>query len=76
MISIYKYLFFLVFLSCDNDTEKTDLSNPEIPIVLNNQLPAEEKPLELVWSDEFDEMELNLKNWSVELDDCCPGLCG
>ena len=50
----------MFFLSCDNDTEKTELLHPEIPTALNNKLPLEKKPLELVWSDEFDGVKLEL----------------
>ena len=32
--------------------------------------------LELVWSDEFDGTTLNLDNWTYELGDGCPNLCG
>ena len=32
--------------------------------------------LELVWSDEFDATTLNLDNWTYELGDGCPNLCG
>ena len=76
MISVYRFLLFLVFQSCDKDAGKTDLLNSDISTVTTSQLPAEEKPLELVWSDEFDGTELNLENWSFELGDGCPDLCG
>ena len=32
--------------------------------------------MELVWSDEFDGSELNPQNWSHELGNGCPNLCG
>ena len=64
MISVYRFLLFLVFLSCDKDAGKTDLLNDEISTAPTSQLPAEEKPLELVWSDEFDGTELNLETVS------------
>jgi beta-glucanase (GH16 family) len=31
---------------------------------------------QLVWSDEFDGTELDLSNWSYEIGDGCPDLCG
>lgn len=31
---------------------------------------------QLVWSDEFDSPSIDLDNWSFEIGDGCPGLCG
>jgi len=32
--------------------------------------------MELVWSEEFDQVELNTSDWNYELGDGCPNLCG
>ena len=39
-------------------------------------LQAQKEERELVWADEFDKPNLNSKNWTFELSDGCPNLCG
>ena len=73
---LYKLSLFLLFLSCEKDAEKTDSLDIEITTPSTSQAPLVDIPLELVWSDEFDGAELNLENWSFEMGDGCPDLCG
>lgn len=67
-------LFFLI--SCSDGEEKSESLNIDIILPPPNSEPEIEKSLELVWSDEFDGTALKLDNWSFELGDGCPGLCG
>lgn len=76
MKSLYKLSLFLLFLSCEKDAEKTDSLDIEITTPSSSQVPLVDIPLKLVWSDEFDGAELNLENWSFDLGDGCPDLCG
>ena len=76
MKSLYKLSLFLLFLSCGKDAEKTDSLDIEITTPSTSQAHLVDIPLELVWSDEFDGAELNLENWSFEMGDGCPDLCG
>ena len=73
---LYKLSLFLLFLSCEKDSEKTDSLDIEITLPASSQVSLLENPLELVWSDEFDGAELNLENWSFEMGDGCPDICG
>ena len=76
MKNLYKLSLFLIFLSCEKDSENTDSLDIEITLPSSSQFSVLENPLELVWSDEFDGAELNLENWSFEMGDGCPDLCG
>jgi beta-glucanase (GH16 family) len=38
--------------------------------------PGTEDNWQLVWSDEFDGPAINEENWSFEIGDGCPNLCG
>ncbi len=38
--------------------------------------PDDYAEMSLVWSDEFDGPEINMDNWTFELGDGCPDLCG
>lgn len=76
MKNVFKFSLFLLFISCDNEGENTE--SLEVQIIMppfNNELEIE-KPIELVWSDEFDGTELNLEDWSFDIGDGCPDLCG
>ncbi len=49
----------------------------------NNPIPPDPEPpvddldfQDLIWSDEFDGDQLDLSNWSYEIGDGCPNLCG
>ena len=76
MKNLYKLSLFLIFLSCEKDSENTDSLDIEITLPSSSQFSVLENPLELVWSDKFDGAELNLENWSFEMGDGCPDLCG
>ena len=70
----YLLLFSVFFLSqCENQTSSTSYQD-ESAVEINETL--EPKLLTLVWADEFDGNELNLENWSFEIGDGCPNLCG
>ena len=71
---------FLVFIAgsfltnCQSETSAQEniQSTPET----TSTVTTFQSELELVWSDEFDGTTLNLDNWSYELGDGCPNLCG
>ena len=71
---------FLVFIAssfftnCQSESQAQESIEPTMsntPIV-----EAVEIEPKLVWSDEFDGTTLNLDNWTYELGDGCPNLCG
>ena len=64
---------FLVY-SCQSDASTVQQEENDE----SSQLTPEPEPEErvLVWSDEFDGTSLDLNNWSFELGDGCPNLCG
>ena len=76
MKTVLKLVLFLLFFGCQKDSEKEDAFEVEVNLPSPATEPVLEKPLELVWSDEFDGPELNLEDWSFDLGDGCPNLCG
>ena len=76
MKTVLKLVLFLLLFSCQKDSEKEDAFEVEVNLPSPATEPVLEKPLELVWSDEFDGPELNLEDWSFDLGDGCPNLCG
>ena len=71
---------FLVFIAgsfltnCQSETSAQE--NTQIALETNSMVELEKPELTLVWSDEFDATTLNLDNWTYELGDGCPNLCG
>ena len=71
---------FLVFIAgsfltnCQSETSAQEniQSTPET----TSTVTTLQSELALVWSDEFDATTLNLDNWTYELGDGCPNLCG
>ena len=76
MIDFLKIVLLLFFVGCQADSASTENINEQIQTTTPAGVPEVEKVLELVWSDEFEGTELNLENWSFELGDGCPDLCG
>lgn len=60
MKTVLKLVLFLLLFSCQKDSEKEDAFEVEVNLPSPATEPVLEKPLELVWSDEFDGPELNL----------------
>lgn len=56
----------------DDDTDNAELVIPETGYTTPLSYPG----FHLVWNDEFDGETLNLDNWTYEIGDGCPGLCG
>ena len=69
-------LFLLTFLlfSCQSDGSNTQSINDESLTEDTPEKGSGERVL--VWADEFDGSTLDLNNWSFELGDGCPNLCG
>ena len=71
---------FLVFIAgyflSNCQSEKSAQENTQIALETNSMVEPEKPELALVWSDEFDATTLNLDNWTYELGDGCPNLCG
>ena len=71
---------FLVFIAgyflSNCQSEKSAQENTQIALETNSMVELEKPELALVWSDEFDATTLNLDNWTYELGDGCPNLCG
>jgi beta-glucanase (GH16 family) len=71
---------FLVFIvgsfltNCQSETSAQE--NIQLTLETNSIDEAVKIEPTLVWSDEFDGTTLNLDNWSYELGDGCPNLCG
>ena len=71
---------FLVFIAgsfltnCQSETSGQE--NTQLTLETNSTIELEKPELSLVWSDEFDGTVLNLDNWTYELGDGCPNLCG
>ena len=71
---------FLMFIAgsfltnCQSETSAQEniQSTPET----TSTVTTVQSELELVWSDEFEGTTLNLDNWTYELGDGCPNLCG
>ena len=71
---------FLMFIAgsfltnCQSETSAQEniQSTPET----TSTVTTLQSELALVWSDEFDATTLNLDNWTYELGDGCPNLCG
>ncbi|MDA9015953.1 glycoside hydrolase family 16 protein [Flavobacteriaceae bacterium] len=70
------FSLLLIQLACQKDAEPPKGLDIDVLTPSPNTQPEVEKPLELVWSDEFDGTELNLEDWSFDLGDGCPDLCG
>ena len=71
---------FLVFIACsfltNCQSETSAQENIQLTLETNSIDEAVKIEPTLVWSDEFDGTTLNLDNWSYELGDGCPNLCG
>ena len=71
---------FLVFIASSfftNCQSESQAQESIEPTMLNTPIvEAVEIDPKLVWSDEFDGTTLNLDNWTYELGDGCPNLCG
>ena len=71
---------FLVFIASSfftNCQSESQAQESIEPTMLNTPIvEAVEIEPKLVWSDEFDGTTLNLDNWTYELGDGCPNLCG
>ena len=71
---------FLVFIAgsfltnCQSETSGQE--NTQLTLETNSTIELEKPELSLIWSDEFDGTVLNLDNWTYELGDGCPNLCG
>ena len=71
---------FLVFIAgsfltnCQSETAAQE--NIQATPGTKSIVTTVQSELELVWSDEFDATTLNLDNWTYELGDGCPNLCG
>jgi len=71
---------FLVFIAgsfltnCQSETSGQE--NTQLTLETNSNIELEKPELSLIWSDEFDGTVLNLDNWTYELGDGCPNLCG
>ena len=71
---------FLVFIvgsfltNCQSETSAQE--NIQLTLETNSIDEAVKIEPTLVWSDEFDGTTLNLDNWTYELGDGCPNLCG
>jgi beta-glucanase (GH16 family) len=79
IINLMKNLF-LVFIACsfltNCQSETSAQENIQLTLETNSIDEAVKIEPTLVWSDEFDGTTLNLDNWSYELGDGCPNLCG
>ena len=71
---------FLVFIACsfltNCQSETAAQENIQSTPGTMTIVTTVQSELELVWSDEFDGTTLNLDNWTYELGDGCPNLCG
>jgi len=71
---------FLVFIAgsflTNFQSETSAQENIQLTLETNSIDEAVKIEPTLVWSDEFDGTTLNLDNWSYELGDGCPNLCG
>ena len=71
---------FLVFIAgsfltnCQSETSGQE--NTQLTLETNSTIELEKPELSLIWYDEFDGTVLNLDNWTYELGDGCPNLCG
>lgn len=74
MATFFKTLCLLLFISCTPKTKINEINLPE-EAINGEQIDSDTAPV-LVWSDEFEGSSLKLENWSFELGDGCPNLCG
>lgn len=56
----------------DNDDQKYEIQKDNEGYITPDNYPG----MKLVWSDEFDEPDINTINWTFELGDGCPNVCG
>ena len=71
---LFIFLTPLLLFSCQSDlTVKQEDDNDIVAEIIPE---VQEDDRVLVWSDEFDGTTLDLNNWSFELGDGCPNLCG
>ena len=68
-------LTIMLVLGCQSETSDKEVNTTEDPVT-TTPVVEEPKELELVWSDEFDGTTLDPDNWTFELGDGCPNLCG
>ena len=83
-------VFYLLFSTADNadilNTEMTiHITNDDFDSVAlrtielsdsGYQTPLAYEGMSLVWQDEFDQSMINSQNWTFEIGDGCPDLCG
>ena len=75
MNRILKAFVILFISSCQSDGSTSDSQTLTSQNLIDTSI-EQTKELKLVWSDEFEGTSLNLDNWSFELGDGCPSLCG
>ncbi|MEK9612386.1 MAG: glycoside hydrolase family 16 protein [Flavobacteriaceae bacterium] len=68
-------LTIMLVFGCQSETSDKEVHTTEDPVT-TTPVVEEPKELELVWSDEFDGTTLDPDNWTFELGDGCPNLCG
>ena len=71
---ITTFFFSFLIFSCQSEAAMSQEAENEIVVAVPPEKIAKERVL--VWEDEFDGTTLNLNNWSFELGDGCPNLCG
>ena len=75
MKNLFLVLIAVSFLTnCQSETSGQE--NTQLTLETNSTIELEKPELSLIWSDEFDGTVLNLDNWTYELGDGCPNLCG
>ena len=71
---LFIFLTLLLLFSCQSDLTVKQEDDNDIVAEIIPEVVEDDRVL--VWSDEFDGTTLNLNNWSFELGDGCPNLCG
>lgn len=75
MKRIFMIIAYTFVLGCQSEASEKEVSSTENPVT-TTPVVQEPEELELVWSDEFDGTTLDVDNWTFELGDGCPNLCG
>ena len=70
------FMFYFLMFSCQSDASKEQQEENEERSQLTPEPESEPEERVLVWSDEFEGTTLDLNNWSFEIGDGCPNLCG
>ncbi len=68
-------IFGFLLSSCNNSEDKEPISTIIIP-KSGFQSPDSYPGLNLIWADEFDNINLNMENWNIQLGNGCPNICG